>query len=104
MFHVVARIWQGVPVTRADASLSHPQAGLGIIPLFHTHTGYTLMLIIPRSKNQAVVIGGDIIVNVVEVDGDRVELSIEYPDGTSVRAEKEVVEREFAVEEPVAAT
>ena len=60
------------------------------------------MLIIPRSKNQAVVISDDIIVNVVEVEGDEVQLSIEYPEGVSVRRGEVVAERALAVEEPAA--
>ena len=60
------------------------------------------MLIIPRSKNQSIVISDNIIVNVVEVDGDEVRLSIEYPEGVSVRRGEVVAERELAVEEPAA--
>jgi carbon storage regulator len=60
------------------------------------------MLIIPRSKNQSVVISDDIIVNVVEVEGDEVQLSIEYPEGVSVRRGEVVAERVLAVEEPAA--
>ena len=58
------------------------------------------MLIIPRSKNQSIVISDNIIVNVVEVDGDEVRLSVEYPEGVSVRMGQVVVKRELAVEEP----
>ncbi len=43
------------------------------------------MLIIPRNRNQSIVISDDIIVNVVEVEGDEVRLSIEHPEGVSVR-------------------
>ncbi|MFC1596688.1 carbon storage regulator [Planctomycetota bacterium] len=60
------------------------------------------MLIIPRSKNQSVVISDNIIVNVVEVDGDEVQLSIEYPEGVSVRTGETVAKKELAVEEPAA--
>ena len=60
------------------------------------------MLIIPRSKNQSIVINDNIIVNVVEVDGDEVRLSIEYPEGVSVQAGEVVAERELAVKEPAA--
>ena len=60
------------------------------------------MLIIPRSKSQSVVIGDAIIVNVVEVEGDEVQLSIEYPEGVSVRRGEVVAERVLAVEEPAA--
>ena len=60
------------------------------------------MFIIPRSKNQSVVIGDNIIVNVVEVEGDEVQLSIEYPEGVSVRRGEVVAERVFAVEAPAA--
>ena len=37
------------------------------------------MFIIPRKKGESVVIGDDIIVTVVEIQGDRVRLSIKYP-------------------------
>ena len=60
------------------------------------------MLIIPRSKNQSIVISDNIIVNVVEVDGDEVRLSIEYPEGVAVRRGEVVAERELAVKEPAA--
>jgi carbon storage regulator len=58
------------------------------------------MLIIPRSKNQSIVISDNIIVNVVEVEGDEVWLSIEYPEGVSVQPGEVVAERKLAVEEP----
>ena len=79
-----------------------PQGGLDFIHPVHTETGYLPMLIIPRSKNQSIVISDNIIVNVVEVDGDEVRLSIEYPEGVSVRRGEVVAERELAVEEPAA--
>ena len=37
------------------------------------------MFIIPRKKGESVVIGDDIIVTVVEIRGDKVRLSIDYP-------------------------
>jgi len=60
------------------------------------------MLIIPRSKNQSIVIGDNIIMNVVEINDDEVQLSIEYPEGVSVRPGEVVAERELAVKEPAA--
>jgi carbon storage regulator len=60
------------------------------------------MLVIPRSKNQSIVISDNIIVNVVEVEGDEVRLSIECPEGVSVRAGEVVAEREFAIKKPAA--
>jgi len=60
------------------------------------------MLIIPRSRDQSIVISDNIIVNVVEVDGDEVQLSIEYPEGVSVRTGEVVVEKELAVKGPAA--
>jgi carbon storage regulator CsrA len=36
-------------------------------------------------KNQSIVIGDGIVVTVLDIQGDSVELSIEHPDGTSVR-------------------
>jgi carbon storage regulator CsrA len=60
------------------------------------------MLIIPRTKNQSIVISDNIIVNVVEVEDGEVRLSIDYPEGVSVRAGEVVAERELAVKEPAA--
>ena len=37
------------------------------------------MLIIPRKKNQSIVIGDDIFVSVVEIRGDKVRLAIDLP-------------------------
>ena len=42
------------------------------------------MIIIPRKKNEAVVIGEDIVVTVIEVRGDKVRLGIEYPIAGSI--------------------
>ena len=38
------------------------------------------MIVIPREEGEAVVIGDDVVVTVVEIRGDRVRLAIEYPD------------------------
>jgi carbon storage regulator CsrA len=43
------------------------------------------MLVIPRSKNQGVVIKDDIIINVVDILEDEVLISIEHPDDVSVK-------------------
>ena len=37
------------------------------------------MLIIPRKKNDSIVIGDDILVTVIEIRGDKVRLGIEIP-------------------------
>ncbi len=37
------------------------------------------MLTIPRKQGESVIIGDNIIVTVVEIRGDEVQLSIEYP-------------------------
>jgi carbon storage regulator len=42
------------------------------------------VIIIPRRKNEAVVIGEDIVVTVIEIRGDKVRLGIEYPIAGSV--------------------
>ena len=60
------------------------------------------MLIIPRSRNQSVVIADNIIVNVVEIDDDEVQLSIEYPEGATVQKGELVAAMNRAVEEPQA--
>ena len=60
------------------------------------------MLIIPRSKNQSIVINDDIIVNVIEVGDDEVRLSVEYPEGVSVRTRELVAAAGLAAKEPEA--
>jgi carbon storage regulator len=60
------------------------------------------MLIIPRSKNQSIVINDDIIVNVIEIGDDEVRLSIEYPEDVSVRTGQLVAAAELATKEPEA--
>ena len=42
------------------------------------------MLTIPRKKGESLVIGDNIIITVVEILGDKVQLSIEYPEGVLV--------------------
>jgi carbon storage regulator len=42
------------------------------------------MLVIPRRKDEAIVVGDGIIVNVIDIQGDEVRLAIDYPKGTSV--------------------
>jgi carbon storage regulator len=42
------------------------------------------VIVIPRKKGQSVVIGDDIILTVIEVRGDKVQLTIEYPTGATV--------------------
>jgi len=43
------------------------------------------MIVFPRKKNQAIVIGDSIVVTVIEIRGDRVRLGIDYPRGVVVR-------------------
>jgi carbon storage regulator len=42
------------------------------------------MLVIPRKKDEAIVIGHEIEVTVIEIRDDEVQLSIEYPEGATV--------------------
>ena len=60
------------------------------------------MLIIPRSRNQSIVIADNILVNVVEIDDDEVQLSIEYPEGVTVQKGELVAAMKQAIEEPQA--
>ena len=49
------------------------------------------MLVIPRKKDEAIVIDDDIEVAIIEIRGDEVRLAISYPDGATVhRGEEEV--------------
>ncbi len=60
------------------------------------------MLVIPRSKNQGVVIKDDIIINVVEIFEDEVLISIEHPDDVLVEQSESLSEVGLMEEEPVA--
>lgn len=42
------------------------------------------MLVLTRKKNDAMVIGGDVVVSVVEIRGDSVRLGIEAPPEATV--------------------
>ena len=42
------------------------------------------MIIIPRKKGESVVISDDIILTVIEIQGDKVRLGIEHPKGVTV--------------------
>jgi carbon storage regulator CsrA len=60
------------------------------------------MLVIPRSKNQGVVIKDDIIINVVEIFEDEVLISIEHPDDILVEQSESLSAVGLMEEEPVA--
>ena len=60
------------------------------------------MLVIPRRKNQGVVIKDDIIINVVEIHKDEVLISIEHPDNVSVEQSESLSAVGLVEEEPVA--
>lgn len=47
------------------------------------------MLVLTRKKNEAIVVGNDVTVTVVEVKGGRVKLSIEAPQSVGI-ARREV--------------
>ena len=49
------------------------------------------MVVIPGKKGESVVIGGDIIITVIEIRGDKVRLGVEHPHGITVQR-KEVYE------------
>ena len=42
------------------------------------------MLVIPRQKDEAIVIDDSIEVTVIEIRGDEVRLAVDYPKGTTV--------------------
>ena len=42
------------------------------------------MLVIPRKSAEGIVIGGNIILTIIEVQDDEVRLAIEYPPGVTV--------------------
>ncbi|MFO7904467.1 MAG: carbon storage regulator [Planctomycetota bacterium] len=47
------------------------------------------MIVIPRTSGESVVIADDIVVTVVDVEGDTVHLSIDYPPDVSVCKRKD---------------
>ncbi len=57
------------------------------------------MIVFPRKKNEAIVLDGDIIITVIEVQGDKVRLGIELPDSATVHR-LEVYEALCRVEQP----
>jgi carbon storage regulator len=42
------------------------------------------VIVIPRKKGESVVISDDIILTVIEVQGDKVRLGIEHPEGVTI--------------------
>ncbi len=60
------------------------------------------MLVIPRSKNQGVVIKDNIIVTVVDILDDEVLISIEHPDDVSIEQSELLSVVGLMEEEPVA--
>ena len=42
------------------------------------------MIIIPRKKDESIVLGDDIILTVIEIRGDKVRLGVEHPKGVTV--------------------
>jgi carbon storage regulator len=53
-----------------------------------------------RKKNESIVLGGDIIVTVIEVRGDQVRLAVELPKGATVHG-REVYEAIRRLEQPI---
>ena len=51
------------------------------------------MLVLSRQKNEAIVIGSDITVYVVSIEGNRVLLGFQTPAGTEVLYREEYVKR-----------
>lgn len=59
------------------------------------------MLTIPRKKGESIIIGDNIIITVVEIQGDKVRLSIEHPAEVSVHRREvyDAIQRSEAVSE-----
>jgi len=47
--------------------------------------GDPAVLVIPRKSAEGIVIGGNIILTIIEVQDDEVRLAIEYPPGVTVQ-------------------
>lgn len=60
------------------------------------------MLVLSRKKNEAIVIGGEVIITVVEVRGDKVRLGIQAPKEVPVHRQEvhEAIERQKAGNAP----
>jgi carbon storage regulator len=58
------------------------------------------VIVFPRKKNESIVLGGDIIVTVIEIKGDKVRLGVELPVGATVHSRK-VYEARCGVEQPI---
>jgi carbon storage regulator len=60
------------------------------------------VIVFPRKKGESVVLGGGIIVTVIEVRGDKVRLGIELPEGGTVhRLEVYEAIRQVELSEPI---
>lgn len=59
-----------------------------------------IMLILSRKAGQSIVIGGNVVVKVVRVDGDQIKLGIQAPQ--EIPAHREEVQREIAQGKPSA--
>jgi carbon storage regulator len=59
------------------------------------------MLVLTRRKNQSIVIGGDIVVTVLEVKGDQIRLGITAPRNVQVYREELLAPRSDASTLPV---
>ena len=59
------------------------------------------MLVLTRKQNEGILIGGDIVVTVINIDGDKVRLGIDAP--KSVRVIREELLKEIGQENKMAA-
>ncbi|MCC7077284.1 MAG: carbon storage regulator CsrA [Acidimicrobiia bacterium] len=62
------------------------------------------MLVLSRRPNESIMIGGDIVLTVLEVRGDQVRIGIEAPRSVDVHREEVYREIRDAVDEAAAAT
>lgn len=60
------------------------------------------MLVIPRKKNESIVIGDSIVVTVIEIRGDKVRLGITAPKEVPMHSREvwEAIRREASRDEP----
>ena len=59
------------------------------------------MLVLTRKQNEGVLIGGDIVITVINIEGDKVRLGIEAP--KNVRVIREELVKEIGQENKMAA-
>ncbi len=75
-----------------------------MVPGSPGRTYHSGVLVLSRRPNESIMIGGDIVLTVLEVRGDQVRIGIEAPRSVDVHREEVYREIRDAVDEAAAAT